>query len=251
MRGHLTQRGKQTDSWTIVLSLGNDPATGKRLRHWESFRGSKREAEKRMSELEHQRDTGAMARPGKSTVGEYLNRWLHDYVKVNLSPRGYERYESITRVHLIPTLGAIPLSQLRSAHLQKLYASKLDTGLMARTVRYQHVILHKALATALKWGLVSRNVADGIEVTRARKPEMQTWDEQELGQFLEAAKPYSLACGALSFWRSDGQMLTCSIARSALSVPFTILRTAPMCSLNRSQPRALGLSPYPLPLSWY
>jgi integrase len=38
----------------------------------------------------------------------------------------------------------------------------------------------------------SRNVADGVDVPRARRPEMQTWNEDDITLFLEAAKttPY-------------------------------------------------------------
>ncbi|MBI4186692.1 MAG: site-specific integrase [Chloroflexi bacterium] len=81
---------------------------------------------------------------------------------------------------------------LKPEHLQRLYTAKLNSGLAARTVRYQHVILHKALETAMKWGLVARNVADGVDVPRARRTEIQTWDESEVACFLEAAKgsPY-------------------------------------------------------------
>ncbi|MBI4303502.1 MAG: site-specific integrase [Chloroflexi bacterium] len=192
MRGHITQRGKDPNSWTIVVSMGKDPATGKRLRHWEAFKGGSREAQKRLSELLHQRDTGMIARPGKTTVADYLNRWLHDYAKPNLSPRAYERYEGIVTGHLIPGIGLTKLGQLRSDHLQKLYAADLDAGLMARTVRYHHVVIHRALQLALKWGLVPRNVADGVDIPRARRPEIQTWNEEEVSAFLGAARrtPY-------------------------------------------------------------
>jgi integrase len=64
----------------------------------------------------------------------------------------------------------------------------LKAGLSARTIRYHHVVLHKALQTAIKWGLLSRNAADGVDVPRARRSDMQIWDEYEMHQFLEAAK---------------------------------------------------------------
>ena len=53
-------------------------------------------------------------------------------------------------------------------------------------------MLHKALQTAIKWGLVSRNVADGMDVPHIHRNEMQTWDEFEITHFLEVAKdsPY-------------------------------------------------------------
>jgi len=45
---------------------------------------------------------------------------------------------------------------------------------------------------AVKWQLVSRNVSDAVEPPKAKHSEMQTWDADEVAQFLEAAKapPY-------------------------------------------------------------
>jgi len=186
MRGHITKRGK--NSYSIAISLGKDSTTGKYKYQWVSIKGTKKDAEKRLSELLHQLDTGTFMKPNKTTVGEYLQRWLKDYAKPNLSPRGFERYESIVRVHLTPSLGNIPLTQLKPEHIQKHYALKLDYGLSPRSVRYHHVVLHKALQTALKWGLVARNTADGVDVPRVRQTEMQTWDEYEVTRFLEIAK---------------------------------------------------------------
>jgi integrase len=186
VRGHITKRGK--NSYTIVLNLGIDPQTGKRKQQWVSVRGTKKDAEKRLSELLHQLDTGAFMRPTKTTLAEFLEKWLAYYARPRLSPRGFERYAGIIRKHLIPDMGNIKLTQLRSEHLQKHYTAKLNNGLSARTVRYHHAVIHKALQTAVKWGLVSRNVADGVDMPRTRHTEMQTWDEDDVTRFLEATK---------------------------------------------------------------
>jgi integrase len=189
MRGHIVKRYK--GSYSIVISLGVD-GIGKRKQQWVSVKGTKRDAEKKLAELLHQLDTGAFMRPGKTTLREFLERWLTDYAKPNLSPRGFERYAGIIRGHLIPDLGSITLTQLRSEHLQKHYSAKLNDGLSARTVRCHHAVIHKSLQTAVKWGLVGRNVADGVDVPRARHTEMQTWDEDDIHRFLKAANhsPY-------------------------------------------------------------
>jgi len=186
MRGHITKRSK--DSYSIVLSLGNDPATGKRQRQWVTVKGTKKDAEKRLAELLHQIDTAIYMKPSKATIADYLQGWLTDYAKPNLSPRSFERYESIVRVHLIPEIGKIPMTQLRPSHLQKLHTAKLNEGLNPRTVRYHHIVLHKALQMALKWGLISRNPADSIEIPKSRHTEMQTWSEAEIIHFLKSAK---------------------------------------------------------------
>ncbi|HUV75697.1 MAG TPA: tyrosine-type recombinase/integrase [Dehalococcoidales bacterium] len=152
-----------------------------------------------MSELLHQIDTGAYMKPGKTTIADYLDRWLTDYVKPNLAPRTAEGYAQIIQSYLIPALGNIPLSQLRPEHLQKYYSMKLTTGrchgpggLSAQTVRHHHTALHKALQTAVEWGLVTRNPADAVKPPHTKRPEMQIWNEDEVIRFLEAAKatPY-------------------------------------------------------------
>ncbi len=51
MRGHIIKRYK--DSYTIILNLGIDPSIGKRKQQWVSVRGTKKEAEKRLSDLLH------------------------------------------------------------------------------------------------------------------------------------------------------------------------------------------------------
>ena len=76
----------------------------------------------------------------------------------------------------------------------------MNDGLSATTVRYHHALIHIALQTAVKWGLVSRNVADAVDPPRIRRSEMQTWNENEVKQFLEGTKDslyYSLFYTAL------------------------------------------------------
>ena len=185
MRGHIVKRYK--NSYTIVLSLGVDPTTGKKKQQWVSVKGTKKEAEKRLADLLHQLDTGTFMKPSRTTLGEFLDRWLEDY-RPNLSPRGFERYEGIIRGHLIPGLGSITLTQLRPEHLQKHYTAKQNDGLSARTVKYHHAVIHVALKTAVQWGLLARNPTDAVSPPRARRTEMQTWNEADITHFLEVAK---------------------------------------------------------------
>ena len=80
MRGHISKRYK--NSYTIVLSLGTDPATGNRKQKWISAKGTKKEAEKRLAELLHQLDTGTFVKPRKTTLADYLKQWLRDHCRL-------------------------------------------------------------------------------------------------------------------------------------------------------------------------
>ncbi|MFC1957483.1 tyrosine recombinase XerC [Chloroflexota bacterium] len=145
-----------------------------------------------MSEILHQLDTGAYMKPGKTTVSDYLPRWLAEYAKPNLSPRTTEGYEKIVSHYLIPQFGNLILAELKPEHLQKFYSQEVEQGLSPQTVRNHHTMIHKALDDAVEWSLIARNVADAVKPPRLQHHEMQTWDENEIIQFLEAAKatPY-------------------------------------------------------------
>lgn len=197
MRGHIIKRYK--DSYTIVLNLGRDPASGKRKQQWVSIKGTKKAAERHLAELLHQFDTGTFLKPGKVTLADFLERWLKEYAWPNLAPRTAEGYESIVRQHLMPKLGNIVLTQLKPEHLQKYYAETLtngrcngSSGLMQTTVNHHHTYLHRALKMALTWGLISRNPADAVTAPRVQRSEMKTMDEDEVKAFLDLARktPY-------------------------------------------------------------
>jgi hypothetical protein len=48
----------------------------------------------------------------KLTVGEYLERWLEDCVRDTVRQRTHERYESLVRVHIKPSVGSVRLKAL-------------------------------------------------------------------------------------------------------------------------------------------
>ncbi len=196
MRGHIVKRGK--NSYTIILDVVKD-ATGKRMQQWVSVKGNKKDAEKRLAEILYQIDTGSFMKPGKTTVAEFLERWLNDYSKQKLAPRTAEGYETIIRCHLIPGLGSVPLTQLKPEYIQRYYTEMLSTGrcngkgaLSSTTVRQHHMVLHRAMHTAVNWGLIPRNPADAVDPPRSQHTDIHVMNEDNILAFLEAAKatPY-------------------------------------------------------------
>ena len=113
MRGHLVKRGK--GSWSIVLDVPRE--NGKRRQQWVSVKGTRKDAERRLTELLGQVDTGGFVKPAKETLGAFLERWLTDYAQVHVRPRTLEGYRDRAK-HLIAGLGNIPLSELRADHIQ-------------------------------------------------------------------------------------------------------------------------------------
>ena len=98
----------------------------------------------------------------------------------------YKSYEVNVRVHIVPELGRIALTQLTPQQVQRFINSKLDSGLAPKTVTYIRQTLHAALAHAERWGLVHRNVASLTEMPRRERREMTVFTTAEARRFLEA-----------------------------------------------------------------
>lgn len=161
-----------------------------------TVRGTKKEAQAKLNEMSHELNTGEFIQSSKMTFGQFLTHWIKTYAMHNVRHRTAERYASIVGVHLIPNLGWVKLAQLQPAHLQDYYAQAMKNGrrdghpggLAAQTVVNHHRVINEALSHAVKWGLVTRNVALAVDPPRPDKRPMQTLDSNGVQVALAAAE---------------------------------------------------------------
>lgn len=205
MRGSVFQRPGAT-SWTIKYDLPRDPATGKRRTKMQAGFRTREDAQKALRKLLSQLDEGTFAPPTKQTLGEFLlDDWLPSLETRGLRPNTRSSYEQSIRTLIVPRLGAVPLQKLTPVHLNTLYADLLregrkggKSGLSARSVRYCHTIIRRSLADAMKWGRLTRNVADAAdppEASAARRDAQQArsfWSPEELSGFFKHSRPHRL-----------------------------------------------------------
>jgi len=192
MRGSIIERN---GSLRLKVSLGKNPQTGKYESYYETFHGNRTEAQKRLRQILTELDKGIFAKPGKATMTEYLRQWLRDYAYTNLAPHTAEGYDSIISRHLIPSLGVIPMTQLRPEMIQRYISDKLSQGradgkggLTARTVRHHIACLRTALQNAVRMGMLVRNPVDAVIIPRPERHEMRTMNETDIHLFLEMAQ---------------------------------------------------------------
>ena len=197
MRGRIAKRG---NSYRVVVDVGMDPKNGKRKQHTETHR-LRKDAERRLAELIQQANNGAYVKPAKLTVAIYFRKWLEDYAQVNTRPRTFENYRSKMELHIIPTIGHLPLAGLRADHLQGLYRDLLAKPLSGRTVLHTHRAISNALNHAVRWQLVGRNVAQAVTPPRPKPYEVHALEPQDLHRILQAAKstPYHTLLHLLAF----------------------------------------------------
>ena len=245
MKGHIKKRSK--GSWTIVVDLPRDPATGKRRQQWRTIKGTKRDAEHELVEILQSLETGSYIKPNRITVGEYLQQWSETYALMHTSPRTAESYQSEVQNHLIPGLGAISLCQLQPQQIENYYAHALTKGrsdgkggLSSRTVLYHHRILSEALSHAVKMGLVNHNVAQVVQPPKPGRAKIATLASEDLPRFLNVARetPYSvLFFTALSTGMRLGELLglrwcDVDLDSESLSVVQTLYKRCGVCEMR-------------------
>lgn len=200
MKGHIRSRGK--GSWAIVLDVGRD-AAGKRRQKWHAVHGTKRDAERELSRLLHEMNTGTYVEPTRLLVCDYLPKWLK-HAKSKVSPKTFERYDEIVRLHLVPALGHYPLAKLQPLHIQDYYSEALQKGrvdgrggLSAQTVLHHHRVLHTALQQAVRLHSLARNPADAVEPPRPQRKLIRALDEKQAAALLDVLRRTDLYAPSL------------------------------------------------------
>lgn len=191
MQGYIRKRGQGSYQITIDLPRGVD---GERRQKFISIKGTKREAQAKLAELQHEINGGTYIDPKKLTLGGYLRQWLPQ-ASTGLSGKTAERYAEIVEKHLIPALGGIEIAKLKPLHIQAYYTEALVSGrrdgkggLAARTIEYHHHVLHKALNDAVKWELMMRNPASVVQVPKADEFQGDPLTGEEVTRLLFAAR---------------------------------------------------------------
>jgi integrase len=163
MRGSLVNRGK--NRWALVLDKGYevDPVTQrrKRIQKWVSFHGTKKQAGDKLTELVRAVNRDEFVEPSKLTLGGWLDQWLLKIIKPARRMNTHKTYHAIIEHSVKPSIGMIPLQRLKLADLQQYVAA--HAHLAPTTLRLHHSCLSAALKSAVKNGLVVRNVARDVE----------------------------------------------------------------------------------------
>lgn len=200
--GSIYQR-KSDGKWVGSIMLEN--------RKRKVFYGNTRkEVQEKMKVALREQQQGTLVTARQQSLKQYLEDWLENTHKQNVRPRTHERYEEIVRLHIIPTIGDMPLQKLTPQRLQKLYSDKQKEGYAPVTVIAIHNLLHKALDTAVRWELLSQNVCDKVSPPRRVRPEMKSLTPEQAQQLLEAARGHpqeALFILAISTGMRRGELL--------------------------------------------
>lgn len=188
-QGRVFKRGQ---SWTFMVDVAPVGAPRNQVKRG-GFR-TKKEALEAMAEVQGSASAGTYVTQSKGSLGAFLtHEWLPS-ARATLRPVSWHQAERLLRGHVVPRIGDIPLQQLQPSHLNAFYAELLADGrldgaggLSPQTVALIHARIRRALADAVRWGRVQRNVAPLADPPRVPRAKLTTWDAGQLRHFLGAA----------------------------------------------------------------
>ena len=187
-------RKTKSGKWEVEVSLGLNPADGKRKYKSKRFK-RKKDAKEWAAKQEINKNMGIVIDTGDYKIKEYLNEWIEDH-KENLSPTTYDGYKMIIRVHLNPALGQLKLENLRPIHIKSYFRHKKKNGradgkkggLSQKTLLQHYRVLSKALKEAVKMELLKRNPAKAVSSPKPKKKVIQAMNEKQINKLLKVAK---------------------------------------------------------------
>ena len=232
MRGHIRRRSP--DSWTIVVSLGVDPATGKRRRLWRTTHGTRRQAEAELTRLMGEYDRGLAHPITQLKTADYLTDWLTNVVAHRNQPRTVQSYRILVDRHIIPVLGNLPLEHITPRDIESVFSSMRKRGLTENTALHAFSVLRRALRDAERKGLVVQNVCRLVDPPKrapykANAPEIDAIvdilaeaDSTKYGPILHFMARTGVRRGeavALHWKNIDLEVEVATIVESAIRVP--------------------------------
>lgn len=184
-RGHIRERGE--GSWEVRIA-GGRTEKGRRRTITKTIRGTKEDANRKLTELLRERDTGSAIDPSRTTLGQYLDQWLAD---LRVEPKTRERYAGLIQHQIKPWLGTAILQELSNQAVKSWHTTLRTKGavkgrnkggpLSDRSVLHAHRVLATALGEAQRNKLIASNPAAEI-----RQPKVQTAKKM---QILKDGKP--------------------------------------------------------------
>ncbi|WP_158595428.1 site-specific integrase [Galactobacter caseinivorans] len=177
--------------WLYRLEAGTDPETGKRRRPSGGGFETRAEAEAALSEVREQIRLGTWTDDRRTTVGEYLDRWLARRAD-GLKTTTLDTYRGHVEKFIRPELGAVRIKELRPGHIYAML-DVVAQGRSAASVHRVRATLRSALASAVRERLISWNPARDLEMPREERSRVTPWEPRETVAFLDSVAGDRLA----------------------------------------------------------
>jgi integrase len=140
--------------------------------------------------IKAQRDlqTGRFITPNRDKYRHWLRLWLDRYKKTRLRESTFCLYDNITKTHIMPNIGDIPLQKLETKDIQKIINGLHSKGKSLSLIKQVHLIISGSLKQAVREQKVFRNVAEAVELPKGSKKKVIPLTKEQVKIFMDSVK---------------------------------------------------------------
>lgn len=185
MRGSLQLRKGTRDVWELRVNQGTDNQ-GVRHVKTRTFRGGKRDAQRELAAFVTEVVEGRHVRGTTTTMAALLASYL-EHIKPNKSPSTMRGYQRRVEHQIIPALGKVRVARLTTYDIDVYMRERLADH-KPSDVRQDYAIIRGALGLAVKWDMVSKNVALNAEPPKVQHHEIRPPTPTVMLSIIQAAE---------------------------------------------------------------
>jgi integrase len=200
-KGSIEKRGE--NSWRLRIDLGYNP-DGSRNRVSKTITVEDKALLKTTRKLQEYLEdelaifkqevlSGAYVKPEKMTFGEFVKEWHEKYAQYQLGTATLERYIAHLNSRILPKIGHLPISDIKTMRLVNLMNEFTNGGrldgkegkLSPGTVQYIHRVLRDVFKRAVDWKLIKENPMNGVKKPKNEPRELDVYTQEETNRIFE------------------------------------------------------------------
>ena len=160
------------------------------VQRWRTIDGGLKEADGALAEVKAKLGRGERVVRDRRTLKEYADAWIAE--QTQLRPRTKASYETHLRLHVLPRLGRLRITDVNEDDVAALIVDLRAKGLSGWTIRTALTPLGRILGHAARRGRIPANPVQKLE--RDERPkvgsrEQRILDHDEIEALLAAARP--------------------------------------------------------------
>ena len=175
----------------------------KRIRHIETYIGTKKEAILRENEIKLQLKNNTYVRKNKITMTELVDEWLK-YIKNNIGIKTYTEYNRNCN-NIKQSIGHIKVKDINAKILEDFYnelktcegKGKSREGYSEKTIKHHYTLISEILNCAVKWGYLYHNPNKNVTPIKVHRKEIQCYSPEDVEKLLNVLQNESIKYQAI------------------------------------------------------
>lgn len=171
-------------TWSLVIDIGRDPATGKRKQKTKGGFRTRQEAETAAAELIYELNQGMYLQEKNVIFKDFASEWLHIYSEKNSVKPGTIRIRQHEINKLLPYFSQLKLKDITAKRYQNALNDLKEKGYADNTLDGVHRTGRMIFKKAIEMSIIKKNPTEFAYLKKNRKS-IEELEEQEIPKYME------------------------------------------------------------------